>query len=182
MNKYCEDTRRNPRVVLAFAAGQIPNVYGTASIPIGTDTLQAEPNKARCLEVLKIFWLFSDNDFAVSGQDKITLAAQVSTVQLGAIGNIGDPRIIAIHGRKYQQVFSAGTAYATIDDVVMVTDLTDGAGNGILIASESLFLGVGSASYLQAPACAIRMLVRWKDISMAEYTQLKFSQTTLNSI
>lgn len=63
----------------------------------------------------------------------------------------------------------------------VIHDLTDGAGHGILVATDSIFFGVlnpagygaGGANSLGAEA---NLLYRWKDVSIEEYIGIVQSQ------
>lgn len=58
-----------------------------------------------------------------------------------------------------------------------VQDLTDGAGHGLLIATDNLYLGVDSEATGFAQSVQCKILYRWKNVSETEYVGIVQSQT-----
>ena len=60
----------------------------------------------------------------------------------------------------------------------MVEDLTDGAGNGVLVATDSIFIGAiqTAATSPINGSVMIRCLYRWKNVGLTEYIGIVQSQ------
>jgi hypothetical protein len=58
-----------------------------------------------------------------------------------------------------------------------VLDLTDGAGHGLLIATDNIFMTVYSTNTGVANEVGCKILYRWKNVSVEEYIGIVQSQT-----
>lgn len=61
-------------------------------------------------------------------------------------------------------------------DMPFVLDLTDGAGHGILIATDQIFWQVFSNSFAAAIGVEVKIMYRMKNISLQEYIGIVQSQ------
>lgn len=71
----------------------------------------------------------------------------------------------------------AGTGFDCYVESPFVNDLTDGAGHGILIATDQLFLQIASNSTTIANEVAFKILYRWKNVPLSEYIGIVQSQS-----
>lgn len=97
------------------------------------------------------------------------------------IGAFNDPRTLAQHTKENIAVglnLGAGqTAIAFVDtEMIKHIDLTDEAGHGILIATDSIYLACSSALTGVRNTVACKLTYRWKDVSLEEYIGIVQSQ------
>lgn len=74
---------------------------------------------------------------------------------------------------------AAGSAGQSAIDTIQRVDLTDGAGHGVLVATDSVFLGTiqtGATNPSTAGIGTCRVLYRWKNVSLVEYIGIVQSQ------
>lgn len=75
-----------------------------------------------------------------------------------------------------RNAFSAGGSVAQVQDSICEFDCTDGAGHGVLVATDSIYIGIDSAGYANALTTGFKILYRLKTVSLAEYIGLVQSQ------
>ena len=66
-----------------------------------------------------------------------------------------------------------------VDENPVIRDITDGAGHGVLVATDSIYITgyVPASWYLNGTNTVFaKLLYRWKDVSLAEYIGIVQSQ------
>ena len=87
-----------------------------------------------------------------------------------------DPSNIMAVETRNTGAFTAGGTYALQDNNPVEIDMTDGMGHGVLVATDNLFLQASSANLDAAGVGRIRILYRWKNVSIIEYVGIVQSQ------
>lgn len=134
--------------------------------------------RAQVLEVLKIQAFIQQFPAIASATEaEDTLSLFLSTTSFGTTATtFAEPRVFAAVQRVKQGAFTAagtyGVEYALIDQI----DLSDGAGHGLLIATDSIFAQLVSGGTGAANTARIKMLYRWKDVGLSEYIGIVQSQ------
>lgn len=166
-----------------------PNSIITEAILVPVNRYpQGKSGRVNVIEVLKVMWetyvypLWVDN-----GQVHLAgVTATLSTRNPG--GNypvMEDPSVIDFVVKDWYTSGSAGTATQTaattwVDEEPIIHDLTDGAGHGLLIASDQIYLTLATngmsneANLLGEVKCKI--LYRYKQVSLTEYIGIVQSQ------
>lgn len=129
------------------------------------------------IEVLSVQFYWTNGLVPVAGTAQTivfnltTNPNAISTV----IGHLSDPRSIA---RWFAQSALLGGGTATPFQVENDArfDLTDQAGHGILLATDNVFLQLGSATTGQANQAVCRFQYRWKEVTLTEYIGIVQSQ------
>lgn len=140
-----------------------------------TTTTQAIPvqrlpsgTRAQVMEVLKVMW-----DFPAVVEADSSIACYLSTSSFGTTGtNIGEPRVFA--GRATSTAIT--TSGMVIFERIKLDDLTDGAGHGVLIATDNIYAQVVSASTSLTNTVRLKLLYRWKNVPLPEYIGIVQSQ------
>lgn len=133
--------------------------------------VQRLQNKGRSMvmEILKLRyrWDGSHNDGHVS------LAVMTQQQPSTAItGNEG----YCVDMAKYNNVDSATNANPT--SIEIIHDVTDGAGHGVLVATDKLYFALyGSSANVGAANAYVSILYRWKNVSLTEYIGIVQSTT-----
>lgn len=129
------------------------------------------------IEVLKVFFNLSEPDAnPAAGGSLLNISAQLSTKALAAI-TAGDPTVFAIGEKLIRGAFTAAGTYGTAYTDPFTLDLTDGAGHGVLIATDQMFLGVNTVGFVAAGGAVVKLLYRFKEIKLAEYIGIVQSQS-----
>jgi len=137
------------------------------------------PGRATIMEILKV-WLMMEplsTDEAYSGWIYLTTRAIVGgdvagQTSIQATALVLEPTVIASQIRTHQ----LATSGATITQGQLEVDLTDNAGNGVLVATDNLFLEGDSQSAVATMRFGARILYRLFDASILEYVGIVQSQ------
>jgi len=76
-------------------------------------------------------------------------------------------------------VAAAPAASYQITDWTDIVDLTDGAGHGLLVATDTIFIGTiqtSAAVPITGGSVAWRIMYRWKNVTLQEYIGIVQSQ------
>lgn len=133
---------------------------------IGTST-----NKATILEFLKV-WFYSAHNSTQNSALHIFLSTR--SILGGFTANL-DSAVLASVTKLVHQ--TSGAAEGIMDQNWPVEiDLTDGAGHGILVASDKVFLTVDSESTGDTNNVIARIAFRYKTVGITEYVGIVQSQ------
>lgn len=156
--------------------------YGDASTPMPIQRLPSR-GRSQVMEILKVQFynlnLISAPLHIVAGTDAacrfyLTTKSNGTTEPTGQTG--------AVICSKSLSVASVAASTASIDwafeDFI---DLTDGAGHGILVATDTIFVGCiqtnANSPFTAGGAIAARIFYRMKDVGIQEYIGIVQSQT-----
>lgn len=163
----------NPQFLGGTITLSAANTITTATL--GTPIVRVGPQtggQAIIMEVLKVYVdlppLDLDAAAATQRQSQFTL----STVDGGTSANLtwDNPRVFAKFQHLVRNAFTAaGTGILEIQNDPSELDLTDGAGHGILIATDNIFIQATTAGYTAAGVFAFKILYRFKKVSLIEY-------------
>lgn len=151
----------------------------TSSNPI-TLPIQRLPQQggAQVMEVLKI--MYNHTPFpaiAAVGESLDLISAFFSTSNFGTTAvTIAEPRVFDGFNRAQRGAFTAGGTYAYVDTTTIIHDLMDGAGHGLLIATDQIFIQIQSTGTGVANTVQFKILYRMKNVSLQEYIGIVQSQ------
>lgn len=137
-------------------------VVATIPMPVLRNFSGAGANRAQLVEVLKV-WFHLPNTSEVDSN----LLMVLGTKNLGtaAIPLVSDPSIIAASCR----LVKITTSGQYITDTVTCVDLTDGDGNGVLVATDNLFFSLTSSTTGLTNVATVKVLYRIAGASVIEY-------------
>lgn len=138
-------------------------------------------NKVTIIEVLKVQVEFPShlNTAAAATQGTYEQQVNFSTTSLGtaAMATIDNRNVFAKLSRWMQKAFTAAGSYAVSDEPIKTLDLTDGAGHGLLIASDKLYVQADSTlETADIDSFKFALLYRFKTVGMREYVGIVQSQ------
>lgn len=167
----------NPQL-LSFSAAQ-------SGADTTTTTTQALPiqrlptgGRSQVLEVLKVFAhvpVFGAVASATEAADSVSVFLSTSSFGTTAI-TYSEPRVFWASIRAMEGAFTAAGTYSRTENDIIETDLTDGAGHGLLIATDNIFCQVQSVGTGGTNTARIKLLYRWKNVGLREYVGLVQSQ------
>jgi len=137
---------------------------------------QGARGKATIIEILKVqFFANSINNTPAAGGDLRQFTVTLSTAaQASAAPSI--PNTIAYTNTQFFGAFSAGQSFYAVTNYPIQQDLTDGAGHGVLVATDSIYLNGVTFGYAAQGVFGCRILYRFKDVSLTEYIGIVQSQ------
>lgn len=147
---------------------------GTPIVRVG----QQNNGRAVIMEILKVFATLPVVDANAAAATTRQFDLAFSTVSFGATAvAFSDPRVFAFFERQIVNAFTAaGTGTLDTSTDPAVWDCTDGAGHGILIATDNIFIQGFTSNQTAASAFAWKILYRFKEVSLAEYIGIVQSQ------
>lgn len=136
------------------------------------------------MEVLKVMWFLpaAANQFSITAGTNASLRTYLTTRSNGTTEPILQTSggVIAFKS-IYVSSIAASTDSANISDFSTPIDLTDGVGHGVLVATDQLFIGAiqsaAASPITGSDTISVRILYRWKDVSVTEYIGIVQSQT-----
>jgi len=128
-------------------------------------------NRAQVIEVLKVWCESFQGSVMVAAGDGYEVA--VATQTKAAIPDLDDPDVICKFARRIEGV--AGGGFPLVNHIE-VRDLTDGAGHGIIVATQSMFFTVIGSSAPGAFDIKLKVLYRFKNVSLQEFVGLAIQQ------
>ena len=138
----------------------------------------ATMGRAQVMEVLKVYFQTSDITVGAAGTTARQVTAALTTKSFSAAVALNEPTCFAIYQKGVTNAFSAGgTGSIAQEFEPFIYDLTDGAGHGFLVASDNIYLQVSSANSGAANVANVKILYRWKDVSVQEYVGIVQSQS-----
>jgi len=148
----------------------------TQAVPV-----QRLPNgtKAQVMEVLKVGYLTTQLPAIASATEATdTISIFLSTASFGTTDtNYAEPRVFdGLHQAQTGAFTAAGTYVRLGTQFPVLHDLTDGAGHGVLVATDNIYAQVQSVGTGIAIAGRIKILYRWKNIGLSEYIGIVSSQ------
>ena len=130
------------------------------------------------IEILKI-WLSPTLLPAIASVTEVvdTLTVSISTVTGGTTAfAFNDSRVLCQLLNSQRGAFTAAGTYSRLGEGITMIDLTDGNGNGVLVASDSLFLQIVSTGTGVANSVSMKLLYRFKTVGFMEFVGIAQSQ------
>jgi len=148
-------------------------VVGTINLPISR--LPTSNGSAIVIEILRVTFIVTNTSIPAGATVTQTraLTTNPSTTMTPAQTFV-DQRAVAV---RYDQL-TVATSVGFIDQAEQTADidLTDGAGHGLLVGTDNLYLYYNSTNTTAATTLTCRVLYRWKRVPLAEYIGIVQSQ------
>lgn len=134
--------------------------------------------RAQVMEVLKVWFQYPTFPPSASATEAFdNMSAMLSTTSFGTTTvAFSDPRVFAGVSRISRHAFTAAGTYFQMMDNTVLYDCTDGAGHGVLVATDNIFTQIASVTTGTTNTFSIKILYRWKNVSLAEYVGIVQSQ------
>lgn len=136
---------------------------------------------ATIMEVLKIFAVlpnFPGNAPAGQTERGILMGIFTRAPNPGTtVVPFGDPSNLYSFRETQTSAFTAGgTGTTSATENPKVADLTDGAGHGVLVATDKLYVQIDTINFLAAEQFELKILYRFKTVKLVEYIGIVQSQ------
>jgi hypothetical protein len=153
-----------------------PNTFTEDVINTPISRFPQGKGKSVVLEILKVQFDVPAPDInGGAGGTLFTTICQLTTNSQNGIIASG-VQIIAYKQGYNRGAFTAAGTYESSQDGTWLIDLTDGAGHGILVATDQMYFGVNTVNFNAAATFRCRMLYRFKLVSLEEYIGIVQSQ------
>lgn len=151
------------------------------AVELGTPIVRVGPQtggEAIIMEILKVYADLPevDNQNAAATTRVFNISFATASV-IGTTVGFDNTKVFAWFNRSLINAFTAagtGTLSASTDP--MVFDCTDGAGHGILVATDNIFVTANTTNQTNASAFTFKILYRFKRVSLVEYIGIVQSQ------
>lgn len=149
-------------------------------VTLGTPIVRVGPQtggKSIIMEILKLYVDFPAIDADAAAATARAMTFSVQTVASTAVTTLDNPRNIAFLSLDNRNAFTAagtGTLSERVDPSVW--DFTDGAGHGVLVATDNIFLAANTQGQAGASVFRFKILYRFKEVSLVEYIGIVQSQ------
>lgn len=162
----------NGTVVLSAA-----NTFTETPVSIPVQRISPQnPSSAIIIELLKIYVNMPEVDATNAAETYYSAKVSFNTSSFTTFPNINQPHVIMGAERIVHRAFTAaGTYESTYVDPVVI-DLTDGAGHGVLVATDNIYVDAITAAYSNPAIFAYKLLYRWKRVGLTEYIGIVQSQ------
>ncbi len=155
----------NPQMLFAAVTETSANTFTQVEIPVPRFHYgRAGSNTAQILELLKVRFFNAFLDGATGDQ----FSMQVTKTSQTAMLSPANPNLIARVNMQYVVVTSGSMLQKTFE----IDDLTDGAGHGLLVGGNSVFVGIEGTSLAAAKTAQFQLQYRMKNINIQEYVGL----------
>lgn len=145
-------------------------------VTLPVNRFSARKGKSIVIELLAVefgYPAFDQNPAA--GGAVSTANSWLSTIALNG-GNFASPRVVQWGRMVSRGAFTAGGSYFAVENAPERFDMTDGAGHGTLIATDSIFWGCYTGGFAGATTFFCRLLYRFKEVTLEEYIGIVQSQ------
>lgn len=155
-------------------------VYRTVQITLPVARIGFQKNRAQIVEILKVTFL---SGVEANGDAVELFWSFLSTAQIRDSGgtsstttlveDFDDPRVFAMVTKN---ILLSGAAGQLVDRFDQTVDLTDNNGNGILIATDNIFLTFSGVGQGTAVTGHVKILYRIVNVGIQEYVGIVQSQ------
>ena len=159
-------------------------VDSTDVFPVTTPIIRvgsSSNGRATIMEILKVFFTLPEVKVDQTGAVAVS-AAEISLMSSspaspGTVVPAGNSKVICNARYTNKHAFTAaGTGLLGQTQMPHVSDLTDGAGHGVLVATDEVFFQVATEGQSSAKPFEAKILYRFKTVSLAEYIGIVQSQ------
>ena len=152
-------------------------------VTLGTPIVRVGPatnGKSIIMELIKLWVDMPSVDADAAAATSRNSTFSISTTSSGAtpaLTTLDNPRNVAFLQQELRNAFTAaGTGVLVSSIQPYEWDFTDGAGHGILIATDNLFLQAQTAGQTGASVFRWKLSYRFKEVSLVEYIGIVQSQ------
>lgn len=168
----------NPQKLIIYVQQTIANGAVTTQTPVPISRFNQARGRAMVMEVLKVGYVANINaTLNTSGSVSIYWQLQISTKAQTA-WNPTDGTIIDLAMEQVSTFQPATAAAAAVewDPMPIIHDLTDGAGHGIIVATDNIYTWFGTNGMAVPEAGWVYIWYRFKEVSLEEYIGVVQSQ------
>lgn len=165
----------NPQIFTVRGVQPTPDSAATFAFPVPVPRYGATKTKATVMEILRVDWILDDVSIA-TGATSCTYSASLATSSPDMSSSsslLADPKAFAY--------FNIDIVVATLTGIGVSSRaksdrLDDGAGHGLLVATDQIWLGFTTNQSGRANTVTAKITYRMKDVALVEYIGMVQSQ------
>lgn len=160
----------NPQYATVSVTESAANTFtqATLALPVLRGGNMGRGSRYQVIELLWA-WLDLQTNAGATGDGRDVILATTSQTALQTLQN---PDVLF----KYNDLITITTSGLYVEQNPHVFDFRDGAGHGIIVATENLYLGVIGTSQTATQTARCRIFYRFKNISIDEFVGLAIQQ------
>lgn len=169
---------------LTLAGGDVTT---QAQINLPVSRIPDHKGKVMVIELLKFFVNmppvpYSSIGTALTGTARLNSQCILSVgptglTSAGGLKQLSDVTTLASINDSRLAIFnSGGSLWAQATPDPQVFDCTDGAGHGVLVGADSIYVAATTANYVTAATFQYKILYRFKEVNLTEYIGIVQSQ------
>jgi len=167
----------SPQLLSGLVLQTAADTTTTATIALPVNRIPGSDKDVTIIELLKIWCDFPQLIGTAVGEVGYNLGVFFTTTSFGTTATtFNDPAVLALIQIQKRGAFTAAGTYFYRELGVESVDLTDGAGHGILVATDNMFAQCTSSSTGAANTVSFKLLYRFKRVSLVEYIGIVQSQ------
>jgi len=168
----------NPQFFNIVMVQTAANVLNEAAFNTPIVRLPGPSGKVTIMELLKVYWMAVGWSPALVAQLNQSQYISLASVPMGviSIAHLAEPNVVTQMNIHTINSFTAGGSMISFQNHLLSVDLTDGAGHGVLFAGDRIYMQISSANMVGAKEFAVKILYRFKTVSLAEYVGIVQSQ------
>lgn len=159
-------------VTLSAANTATEVTLGTPIVRVGPQT----GGESIIMELLKLYVDFPAVDADNAAATNRSMQFSLSTVSTSGIQLLDNPRSLAAITYDLRNAFTAAGTGTLDNKSDFSWDFTDGAGHGVLVATDNIFVAATTAGQTGASTFRFKILYRFKRVSLVEYIGIVQSQ------
>lgn len=160
----------NPQYISVRLTESAANTFTQVEVNLPVGRVGMPNNRAQVIEILRVYLESFQGGVLVAAGDGYEVA--VATQSKAAIPDLDDPDVIAKFAGRMEGVTSG---FSFVQHIT-AWDPTDGAGHGIIVATQSMFFSVIGSSATAAFDMKLKVLYRFKNVSLQEFVGLAIQQ------
>lgn len=167
----------NPQLLSGSAPQTASDAYATTEVALPV-TRVPSASDVTIIEVLKVYVTFPSATETATTEAERYATISFSTKTGGTTAILfSDASTFAQMSIQAETAFTAGGTYDTVRYDPVVYDCTDGAGHGILVATDKMYVQFGTTAWNTAAQTAYwKILYRFKTVGILEYVGIVQSQ------
>lgn len=168
----------NPQWLRFSTVQGFVNADAKAAIPIPINRVGTNKNKATVIEILKVQWRLPNVDTNhAAGGNTLLVAATLATNTGPAGDNFDSAAVIDEANFTWRGAFSAGGSFQNFVDNIVLHDITDGAGHGVLVGTDQIYLNLTTQNFNAVQSVYCSILYRFKEVTLPDYIGIVQSQS-----
>ncbi len=166
----------NPQLITQLITNTTVNGFIENSISLPVNRLGNKAGKSVIIEILKVFFDVPEFDtISASIGGRAFGRLQLSTISQTTIAPASSTTF-AYSIKTWKGAFSTSGTFESINSDPAMFDLTDGAGHGLLIATDKIFLAMDTFGFAAVGSGIVKILYRFKEVALTEYIGIVQSQ------
>lgn len=164
----------NPQYISGSVNQTVADAFTVVEVPLPINRLGGSFIIIELLKFTVVFGVFP----ACASATEIIELMEASLSTGSAIGQhqMASPRSLARLFKRRLCAFTAGGTFSDQYAEPGTWDFTDGAGHGVLVATDSIFVSIDTANTLILNGISFKILYRFKKVTIQEYVGIVQSQ------